>query len=342
MERYFPSAELETVVLDKTEQAGFADLVTRFGPINARTDPCAYVFEAQSMSAGLPERLRRTLLKFHTDGDVRGGLMVRGVPLGQVPPTPAHADLAVGLGLDSAKALSVIGGVLGEQFGFKPELSGHIIQDILPVAGFEDTQQSISSRTLLELHCETVFTNARADFVGLLCLRPDPGRRAGTLLSPARDVLARLDAETIEILRQPRFATTVDGSFLRGSGLNQAVTVNPITILTGSPDRPRLRCDFAETTGLDTEAQRAVDDLYTAADTVAASVHLDSGDLLIVDNHSTFHGRTPFDMTHDGSDRWLLRMFVSRDLARTIAHRPNGARIIDIDYTELARTTATH
>jgi hypothetical protein len=236
--------------------------------------------------------------------------------------------------------MSIVAGMVGEQFGFLPELSGNIIQDILPVAGFEDTQQSISSRALLELHCETVFTDARADFVGLLCLRADEERQAATLLSPASDVIALLDTATVQVLREPRFATTVDGSFLRGSGLREPVTVSPMTILSGSVGRPRLRCDFAETSGQDPVAQRAVEDLYRAADAAARAVYLEPGDLLLVDNHSAFHGRTPFSMKRNGLDRWLLRMFIARDLARTIDSRPDGGRIIDIDYSRLAKRTA--
>lgn len=335
MTRAFPPAEVEVVRLDRTDQSEFTNLVSRLKPFDPKTEAAAFVSEAQLQSARLPVELRRALQRLRTDGEVRGGLLIRGIPLGAVPATPAHADLAIGLGLDATRALSVVAGALGEQFGFRPELSGHVIQDILPVPGFEDTQQSISSRALLELHCETVFTDARADFVALLCLRPDPKRQAATLISTAHDVLERLSPETIRTLRAPRFATTVDGSFLRGSGLLDAVTVQPITVLAGSAKRPRLRCDFAETTGMDDDAQRAVEELYAAADAAAKAVYLDRGDLLLIDNHSTFHGRTPFERTGDGTDRWLLRSFIARDLARSIAHRPGGGRIIDIDYTAL-------
>jgi L-asparagine oxygenase len=330
------NAQIRSVTLTTDEHRQIMDLASHARCPDPVTAAEAYVLETQMLSAGLPDRVRRELLEFRVDGDRRGGLLLRNIPLGPIPPTPSHADYGVGIHLDAARIMSILVGVIGEQFGFRPELGGRILQDILPVPGFEDTQQSISSRALLELHCETVFTPSRADFVGLLCLRPDHQRTAATLLSPAVQVLAQLDQATVEVLKQPRFSTTVDGSFLRGSGLEEAVVVQPITIVTGSQERPRLRCDFAETKGLDPEAQEAVDTLYRVACETATGVYLEAGDLLIVDNHSTFHGRTSFAMKHDGTDRWLLRSFVTRDLARSIQSRPNGKRIVDIDYSAIS------
>jgi L-asparagine oxygenase len=327
---------LPTVVLEDRERHALTRLVEDGSSGDPITDTDAYVLDSQLRSAELPTRLRELLLRLRAKGSDVGGALIRNVPIGDIPPTPAHADLGVGMRLAAAKAMSVIVGYLGEQFGFLPELGGQIVQDILPVPGFEDTQQSISSRAPLELHCETAFTDTRADFIALLCLRPDPDQRAMTLLSPARNVLAGLDSDTVAVLRQPRFSTTVDGSFLRGSGLADAVTVAPIRILTGSPDRPRLRCDFAETAGLDPVAQQAVEALYRAAGDAAIGIHLQAGDLLIIDNHGSFHGRTSFAMTRVGNDRWLLRTFVTRDLARSVACRPGNGRIVHIDYASLA------
>lgn len=336
----FADAEIDSLTLSVPEREEFTHLISRFGAVNPKTSTEQYVSSAQLLSGNLPERLRAALLRLRANGSRQGGLLIRRVPIGRVPATPSHADLAVGLGLDAAKATSLVAGILGEQYGFEPELSGQIIQDIIPVHGFEDTQQSISSRALLELHCETAFTDTRADFVGLLCLRADVEHQAATLISPAIEVLSLLSAETVSVLRQPRFATTIDGSFLRGSGLTGPLTVQPITVLAGTADHPRLRADFAETTGLGSRARQAVAELYDAALAAARAVYLEPGDLLIVDNHSAFHGRTSFAIRKDGTDRWLLRTFVLRDLARTINHRPAGGRIVSIDYRNIAHTSS--
>lgn len=299
-------------------------------------DPVAaaeeFVFAAQLQAAQLPERVRRAAAHFRRNGGSAGGLLIRGLPVGPLPATPDHADFAVGVTLPAARVFSLASALIGDQFGFLPELAGHIIQDILPVAGFEDTQQSISSRAPLELHCETVFTDNRADVIGLMCLRPDPEGVAGTLLTSTSMFLPLLDEQTVAILHEPRFATTVDGSFLRGAKIDHPILVGPIRILDGSFSRPRLRCDFAETRGLDDQAQAAVDALYQAACASVIEVRLDAGDLLLIDNHDAFHGRTPFPFHRHGKDRWLLRTFITRDLSRSCVDRPGDGRIVDADY----------
>jgi L-asparagine oxygenase len=292
-----------------------------------------FVFAAQMQCAKLPDRVRRAAARFRRYGGSAGGLLVRGLPVDPLPPTPEHADFAVGVTLPAARVFSLAAALFGEQYGFQPELAGRIVQDILPVAGFEDTQQSISSRAPLELHCETVFTDNRADVIGLLCLRPDPEHVAGTVLSSTSMFLPLLDDRTIATLYEPRFSTTVDGSFLRGARIDHAVTIGPVRVLDGGIFRPRLRCDFAETRGLDDEAQAALDALYGAACATLIEIRLDAGDMLLIDNHDAFHGRTPFPFFRNGNDRWLLRTFIARDLSRSSADRPGDGRIVDTDYT---------
>ena len=56
------------------------------------------------------------------------------------------------------------------------------------------------------------------------------------------------------------------------------------------------------------------------------------GDLLLTDNHFAFHARTPFVPRYDGFDRWLMRAFLTKDLARSAVNRPGDGRIVDKDY----------
>ncbi len=320
------------ICLTREEQDAFRRLARPLEDYDPVTEADEFCFAAHLQCAKLPVRVRRAAARFRRKGGSAGGFLMRGLPVDPLPPTPDHADYAVGVGLPAARVFAVAAALFGEQYGFRPELAGRIVQDILPVAGFEDTQQSISSRAPLELHCETVFTDNRADVIGLLCLRPDPEHVAGTVLTSTSMFLPLLDEKTIGLLYQPRFSTTVDGSFLRGAGIDHAITVGPIRVLDGGTARPRLRCDFAETRGLDDEAQAALDALYEAACATLIEVRLDAGDLLLIDNHDAFHGRTPFRFHRSGDDRWLLRTFITRDLLRSSADRPGDGRIVDADY----------
>ena len=320
------------VCLTSEEHDAFRLLAEELAMYDPVTETDEYVLAAQLQSAHLSERVRRAAARFRRSGDTSGGLLIRNLPVDPLPPTPDHADFGRGIHLPAARVFSLASALFGDQFGFQPELAGHIIQDIIPVSGFEDTQQSISSRALLELHCETVFTDNRADVIALLCLRPDPERIAGTVLTSTAMLLPLLEPKTVTVLSEPRFSTTVDGSFLRGAKIDHPIVIGPIRVLDGSPLRPRIRCDFAETKGLDPEAQDALDALYKAATDSILEVRLEAGDMLLIDNHDAFHGRTSFRRRGNGEDRWLLRTFITRDISRSRVHRPGDLRIVDTDY----------
>ncbi len=298
-------------------------------------DPDGFVSETQRLVSCLPERLAGRLRAFRRYGSTTGGLLISGLPVFSVPPTPASPQLAVGPTLDAAGLLGLVSAVLGDQIGFRPELGGQIIQDIVPVVGQERTQQSVSSTAELYTHTELAFADDdyRADYLALFCLRADHEGVAATTLSSVETVLPLLARSTVETLAQPRFQTTVDRSFLRGIGLDAPIWVGPIRALTLDAGRPRIRADFAETVGTDHAAQEALRELREVAESVAIEVRLRAGDLLVVENNHAFHGRTPFRARWDGLDRWLLRTSIVGYLARSAAYRPGDTRVVDVDYS---------
>src|SRR5258708_12252778 len=110
-------------------------------------------------------------------------MLIRGLPVFEVPPTPQDPNLAVGTRLTAAGVLAMIAAVIGDQYGFKPELNGRIIQDIVPVPGFENTQQSISNETGLYTHIELAFTDYRPHCLPLFSLPGHHHNAARTMLS---------------------------------------------------------------------------------------------------------------------------------------------------------------
>jgi L-asparagine oxygenase len=44
------------------------------------------------------------------------------------------------------------------------------------------------------------------------------------------------------------------------------------------------------------------------------TVFLETGDLIVIDNAVTVHGRTAFDAKYDGTDRWLKRVVVRKEI----------------------------
>ena len=61
-------------------------------------------------------------------------------------------------------------------------------------------------------------------------------------------------------------------------------------------------------------AQTALAELHRVVKMVTQTVVLGDGDLLVIDNDRAVHGRTPFVPRYDGTDRWLKRALVVREL----------------------------
>jgi L-asparagine oxygenase len=144
----------------------------------------------------------------------------------------------------------------------------------------------------------------------LLCLRGE--RRAATTLCSVDALVPRLAADVVATLEAPRFRTGVDLSFGRGDGWMTA----PSAVLGRTLDGTRtLTYDGELTVGIDPGACAALASLADAVASTYASIVLDAGDLLVVDNRRAVHGRSEFRARFDGTDRWLQRTFVVDDLA---------------------------
>jgi L-asparagine oxygenase len=65
------------------------------------------------------------------------------------------------------------------------------------------------------------------------------------------------------------------------------------------------------TQGLDSEAEEPRRQFDAAAWRASTPVVLQTGDLAIVNNRTTMHGRGEIPASHAGSDRWHLRMSVA-------------------------------
>jgi L-asparagine oxygenase len=329
--------DIPTLTLSATDRAALTSACRALAEIDVVSETEEFVLEAQVQSGRLSGDLRRSLLRFRRFGEPDGVLLLRGVPVGNLPPTPERPEALVGPRGPGGAALSVIVACLGEQFGFAEELSGNVVQDILPVRGFEDQQVSISSAAELGIHTETSFSPHRPDYVGLLCLRPDQERRAITTISSIDSILPLLDASTIEVLREPRFQTDVDPSFLFAMGKAGTHIAEVVPILEGPPHRSSIQVDFISTKGTDRRAQEALNALGKLVVQNQHGVRLESEDVLILDNTRVVHGRSAFRARYDGADRWLLRTFVTRDLGRSGSVRPRDGRMIQSGYaTELS------
>lgn len=279
---------------------------------SATTDDAGTVDAARVLSGLLPEGLLLALEDFRRFGNNTGVLTVRGLPVpAALPPTPCVPDSVAVDCSPTAAILLLVLSRLGDPISYPEEKRGALIHDICPVAG-EEQQQQNTGAVYFELHTENAFHAGRPDFLGLLCLRPDHDLRARSITSSIRSAITHLDAGQVEVLREPRFRTRLAPSFCRDR--EHRPYLAPAAVITGTAQYPLLSVDFDDTTAGDEPARAALDALHRALQRECQQTDLYPGDLIIIDNSTTVHGRAAFTPRYDGRDRWLQRMFVVRSL----------------------------
>jgi L-asparagine oxygenase len=278
-----------------------------------RIDDGDWADTARDLSNQLPLSLRSTIRQFRRDPGPEGVLLIRGLPVGgeNVPVTPNDSGSVERHATPSSAAITLVSGQFGEVGAFRQEKRGALVQNIVPVAGNEAFQGNEGSESL-KMHIEDGFHEHRPDYVGLLCLRNDHDNVAGLRTASIRKALPLLSEKSREILREPRFVTHAPASF--GAGLAPA---SPRPILEGDPGDPDIQVDFACTEPQGAEAEEAMAELSRALDEVSRTFVLEPGDLAVLDNRLTLHGRTSFRPRYDGGDRWLQRSFMYVDARRT-------------------------
>lgn len=292
-----------------------------------RPDDPAWVDAARQTWQELPISLRRRVAAFRRDPGPYGLLLLRGLPVGAetLPPTPTVRGSVQREPSIAAAVLLMTACGLGDPGAFRPEKGGTLVQDVVPVPGMEHVQGNVGS-TLLTFHNENAFHPHRPDFVMLLCLRADPAGLAGLRVSCIRTVYPFLSEDTRRALFSPEFRTEAPPSF--GSGAGEAPNHS---VLSGDPADPDLRVDLAATRGTTQRAAEALLVLQEQFDQTAATISLAPGEMAMVDNRITVHGRTAFRPRYDGTDRWLQRTFVLADLRRSRGLRPHDGYVLGVD-----------
>lgn len=264
----------------------------------------------------LPQQVHDALIDFADTPDRSGAIVLRGMPIGDVPATPPTPTTPTAKDLTSEMTLLAVGRSLGQPVGYLPEHGGDLVQNIVPTKANATRQTSTSSAVTLMFHTEAAFHPHRPRYLLLLCLRGDP--QAATTLSSIHEVRDLLGATTWSMLFEPRFRTATDESYLDGR-VGELGPARPV--LTGDRERPSMVFDADLTHGTDPAADAALRALADATTACNTSVVLETGDLLVVDNTIAVHGRSPFTPRFDGTDRWLQRAFVVADLAPSASER---------------------
>jgi len=282
----------------------------------------------QAARSTLPQRIKSLLSAMSKEAGP-ASVLIRGLAAeADLPPTPQRANPTGGaqLSLLSEVVLLGVATTLGEPVSYRAEKNGAILQSVFPVETERNSPSNESSSSMLDLHTELVFSRRKRtcpldvdspDFILLWCLRSDPDRDAATLVAAVDDLCAGLRRGHLRVLSEPRFELRAPFSFTRDLP-DDRPWVGPVPLLRGESPHRRAAFDLAcGTRGLDAEAESALAALRHTAKVpgVTKRIVLQPGELLILDNRRCAHGRTPFPARFDGSDRWMLRLYVRRSLA---------------------------
>lgn len=343
-ERKHPTPErgatstLRRMQLDSTEARRLRQGCPRLClPTVARPDTEGFVFEARSwFQDAAPKRLREALLRWSVEADAPGLLLVDGwgsEP--DLPPTPTDPGRTHQKASNFSETLLVgVAGLIGEPIGFEAE-GGRLVTDLTAVRGQVDALTN-EGAVGLDWHNEHAATGLRLEPYAqpisdllFFSLRDDPRGRAKTLVADVRDAQRLLDEEDIAILHEPRFHLRLP-YLLRAASSEAPPRSAPRPILTGPAHAPQISCALYGdlTSATDSRAALALAALKQALSRVRYELDAPPGRLVLLDNRKTVHARAPYVPRFDGTDRWIQRTLVTRDLPGLRPWQQSGPRVL--------------
>ncbi|MFE3578026.1 TauD/TfdA family dioxygenase [Streptomyces vinaceus] len=321
-------------VLSDAERTETARIADRFLDTHPVWDPMEYADEIRVEAERLPVGVRQFLVSSRAAEEAVIALANLPVDENLVPTPPswqiaAKEDAAVREEL----VLLLIASVLGDPFAWTNQQNGRLVHDVCPSKGQENSLTSASSQQQLTLHTEDVFHACRGDYVALMCLRnPDS---VGTTVATVESV--EFSEPLREVLLEDRFRFYPDDSHEvvpehtaeRPSALEDRPH-EVASVLFGPAEFPYLRidADFTSPVPGDDQAERAMREAAEELAAAAERIVLTPGEAAFIDNYRVIHGRDTFTPRYDGTDRWLKRTSIVRDLRRTYVHTKSRSRLL--------------
>ena len=297
--------------LTEGEVGAILPLVKEVASQHGSVEEADFLDSASTYAQELPRRLRRFLNAFRLR-EPSGVCVISGYPVddSKIGKTPGHWRKEPGSSstMEEEVFLNLCGALLGDAIAWSHQRDGLICQDLVPIEGHKDEMLGSGSELELVWHTEDARYPYRGDYIGLMCLRnPDA---VPTTFASIDEV--RLDPDQVEVLFEPRFVFRPDPSHPTDSEREKA------PVLFGDPRSPYVRFDPYSMDRPETEeARSAMDYLIRAVDENVTGVALLPGECLFIDNYKAVHGRSSFKARFDGTDRWLKRINIARDLRKS-------------------------
>jgi Fe(II)/alpha-ketoglutarate-dependent arginine beta-hydroxylase len=325
--------------LTEQERKNTSSLLHQLATTYSSAEDPDFLERVPLLSHRLPERVCEILNDFKYREEGSGVALISGnrvddLEIGPTPLVPMRRE-------DSKRTqreqmlLVLYASLLGDVFGWATQQAGHLVHDVFPAKEHENDQIGFGSKEIQTWHVEDAFHPFRGDYVGLLCLR-NPCR-ARTMVASIADI--KLDDHVVELLFESRYTIRPDESHLsknrrvasipdtdikeldKAYGVIERMSSNPpkVPVFFGDRKTPYLRLDpyFMDPLTNDSDACLALNKLIQEIDSNITDLVLEAGDCLFLDNYRVVHGRRSFIAKYDGTDRWLKRVNITRDLRRS-------------------------
>jgi len=339
-----------TLTLTAAERADIGAVLDEIAGSHQTIEDAELLAGAPVLAHRLPLRLRAFLDAYRMN-EPEALCRISGLPVDPdgLGPTPGHwKDSQFNSPAFRQEIFFLLcASLLGDVFGWSTQQAGRIMHDVLPIRGHEYQEIGSNSLQHLSWHTEDAFHPCRGDYVALMCLKnPD---HVETVVCASPDI--RWSAIDVDALFEPEFTIMPDNSHqppadrppsgdpeidrltARSFALIESWNKSPYQrpILFGDVKDPYLALDpyHMRTDGWGERYASAFRQLCDEIEAGLAAVSLEPGDCLFIDNFRAVHGRKSFRPRYDGSDRWLKRLNITRNLRGSRAWRlAAGDRII--------------
>lgn len=324
--------------LDANENSTIQEILSDLSAEYGSAENPEFLAQATVYAHQLPLRVRQTLNEFRLFEPQPAICHIAGYSIDdrEIGPTPSHwKDRQKHcIPVKEEMLLVLLGSLLGDVIAWSTQQDGAVVHDIAPIKSHEHDQLGSGSAEELTWHTEDAFHPCRGDYLGMMCLR-NPDRVPTTFAS--LDV-SSLDSRTVSLLFEPHYTIRPDESHLRKNRVDSITgdlleaahdhieemneAPDKISVLFGNPSAPYCRLDpYFMDPPENPEAREALDRLIRLVEGQLEEVMLEPGEFCFIDNFKAVHGRRSFKARFDGTDRWLKRVNIMRDLRRSRASR---------------------
>lgn len=338
---------LTVEVLEESEVMTIESLIEELRERFNTVEQESFGDECQLAAHQMPLRLRRLFHDFRNRKIEDGYLLLKGFPLSDeaIGPTPPHWD-APWINeriLREEIYQCLVSSCLGEIFGWLTQEKGRYLRHIVPIETDRNEQLGGSSNVVLLWHVEEAFHPQRADMMTIMCYRNN--EEACTNICSTSDL--EIPAHYWQVLSQRRFFIDPDKSHFPEN--NQSAhwqldqesfakirqflqSPEPVAVLTGKRGQENLLIDeaFMRAAPGDGEAQEALSWLFQHMNERKHEIIMEPGDLLVIDNRMTAHGRSQYVPQYGAKARWLRRVNITADLRKSFEWKmkPYGRTIL--------------